>query len=498
MSITPVIFRQGTLALVEETKSGVLEKPAANTDFVALQPDIAITPVQETLANEQLQASLMASKNILGRQTATFSMSHYFKSGEVTGGNPAAPDYGLMLKAAMGSLKEVTSEQAITSVTDEKTFAVADASQYSKGDTLLIQTTSGNHARPIAGISTNIITLGFELPTLPNVGALIGLPVTYAALNDSNQIPTLSAWHYMNNTIQAVPGVRMESVDISMPAGELINASFSGSGLGYYKDALIIDATNDQLNIEISATPHSASIPQQAYHDEYELAEACALALNAIPATGVVFSVSYNDNGKFTFTGDSAFALDGTQANTILPTMAFDAVLTAELTSHTSPNLIDLTSGLSPVYDDSQPLASKSNLLLIGKANKNECVNNASVDIALANTKADLLDACEASAIGATILNERTNTWTVVTWVQEYESRFFRDLRKGETISIFVAASEIEGGQFTKGKTASCYASHATVNDIAIADSDGAAQITMEITAFNPGDSTESFYYSFV
>lgn len=495
MTLQTVNFRAGTLALVEESTSGTLQKPAANTDFSAIQSDIAISPGLENLTNEELRNNIMAGKQIVGRQNPTFSMSHYFRAGDSSG----EPSYGVMLKAAMGAVKTVASEQAITGVTDLKTFDVADASSYEKGDLLLIQASSGNECRPIESVVGNTITLAFELDNSPNIGANIGKPVSYQALNDSNNIPTLSAWYYLPNTIEAIAGMRIEGVDISFQAGELINASYSGSGLAFFYDPLVISASNDQINIEVSATPYSASIPQKSYSDPHELAEAVANALNAISGTGVLFSCSYNDDGKFTITGDSAFAIDGTQANTILPTMGFDAVLSSALTSHTSQGLIDLTSGLSPVYDtNSDPIASKSNILLIGSASEKVCVPNASVDVSLANTKADLLDGCQDSGVGATIFNERASTFSVTTWVQPYEARFFRDLRKGEKVSFFMAASQIEGGAFIKDKTAGVYASHCTITSLELSDSDGAAQLSMELAAFAPEDSSQSFYIGFV
>ncbi|MCP3965596.1 MAG: hypothetical protein GY718_04470 [Lentisphaerae bacterium] len=495
MSLQTVNFRAGTLALVEESTSGTLQKPAANTDFSAIQSDIAISPGLENLTNDELRNNIMAGKQIVGRQNPTFTMSHYFRAGD----SGTEPSYGVMLKAAMGAVKTITSEQAITGVTDLKTFDVADASEYEKGDLLLIQASSGNECRPIESVVGNTITLAFELDNSPNIGALIGKPVTYQALNDSNNIPTLSAWYYLPDTIEALAGMRIEGVDISFPAGELINANYTGSGLSFFFDPLVIDASNDQINIDVSATPYSASIPQKSYADPHELSEAVSNALNAISGTGVVFACSYNDDGKYTITGDSAFSIDGTQANTILPTMAFDAVLSGALTSHTSQNLIDLTSGLTPVYDtNSDPIASKSNILLIGSATDKMCVSNASVDASLANTKADLLDGCQDSGVGATIFNERAATFSVTTWVQPYQARFFRDLRKGEKVSFFMAASQIEGGAFIKNKTAGAYASHCTITSLELSDSDGAAQLSMELAAFAPEDSTQSFYIGFV
>ena len=494
MALNTVSFRAGTLALVEQVDQQTPAKPTSGGNFTAIQTDITLSPGLETLTNEELKNNIIPGKAIVGRENPTFSLSHYFRAGE----NGNLPDYNLLMKAGFGAVNEVSAETDIASVVDAITFDLTDGTEYQKGDILLVQSTTGFELRPIEAISGNTVTLAFALDNVPNVGALVGKPRTYNALNDSNLIPTLSAWYYLPDTIEMVSGARIEGVDINFSAGELINASFSGSGLGFYFDPLVIEATNKFIDVDVSATEYAASIPEGTYKDPHQIAEAIENALNA-NGSGVLFVVTYNDDGKYTITGDSAFTLlatTGASGNSVLPTIGFTADA-GPSTSETSDSDIDLTSGFSPVYDDADPIAAKGHVLLIGSAADNVCVNASTVDFSLANTKADLLDICAESGVGASIFNERTGTVSISSYLQPFEARYFKAMRKGERVSFFYGAGEKLGGQFVKESCAGVYISHATITSIEVADQDGVAQLNLELAAYAPEDSSQPIFAGF-
>ena len=497
MSLETVNFRAGTLALVKEDEQGKPKKPTSGNDFTAIQPDIALSPGLETLENEELKNSIMPGKSIVGRENPTISLSHYFRAGE----DGQKPDYSLMLEAAFGSVSEVTVEPTIVAVTDKRTFEVDDAGELKKGATLLVQSTTGFEPRPINSVVGNVVTLEFDLNELPNVGALCGKPITYEPIDDSNLIPTLTSWYYLPNVIEMIAGTRIEGVDITFPAAELINATFSGSGIGFYYNPLVIEATNKFLDVEVGGQEYSASIPEGTYKDPEQVGEAVDNALNA-NGSGLIYSVEYQKDGKYKIVADGSFIMLGATgsnvANSLMPTIGFDAADTADATEQESNNPIDLSSGFAPQYDDSDPIAAKGNLLLIGDPEDNVCIHASSVDFALANTKADLLDICAESGVGATIFNERTATASVASYLQPYEARFFAKLRKGDKVAFYYCAGEKKGGQFIKDKCAAVYMSHATINSLEISDQDGAAKLDLEIAAYAPEDSTQSAFLGFV
>jgi hypothetical protein len=493
MALNTVSFRAGTLALVEETSGP--KAPTAGTDFTAIQSDITMSPGLETLSNEELKNSIIPGKSIIGRESPTFSLSHYFRAGE----NSNLPDYNQLMKSAFGSVNEVASETDIASVVDAITFDLTDGTGYQKGDTLLVQdSVIGFELRPIAAISGNTVTLAFALSAAPQVGSLVGKPRTYNAVNDSNLIPTFSAWYYLPDTIELISGCRIEGVDINFSAGELINASFSGSGLGFYFDPLVIEATNKFIDVDVSASEYAASIPEGTYKDPHQVAEAIENALNA-NGSGVLFVVTYNDDGKYTITGDAAFTLlatTGASGNSLLPTIGF-TVDAGPSTSETSDSDISLDSGFTPVYDDADPIAAKGHVLLIGNATDNICVNASTVDFSLANTKADYLDICAESGVGGSGFNSREATVSVSSYLKGYEAKYFKAMRTGQTVSMFYGAGEKSGGQFVKNKCASVYLSHATITSLEIADQDGVAQLNMELAAYAPEDSTQPVFAGF-
>lgn len=493
-------FKAGSLALVKETTQGEPVRPSAN-NFTAIQSDISLTPAFENLTNDELKNSIIAGKSVVGIEPGTGSMSHYFRAGD----NGAAPDYGLLIEAATGTQKIIAGSEAsvVASPTPTTTvFDVDDASEYAKGDILLIQKTDGFQRRPIESVSGNTITLAFALDTAPQAGDLIGKPITYQLENDSNLVPTLSCWYYLPQTAQLLAGTRVAGLDITAEAGQFINASFSLEGTGFYWNPLVVDASNFSLDFDVSATEYNVSIPQKTYRDPHDLGEAIESAMNAA-GSGVVFSVSYGDDGKYTITGDSSFSLLwATGANTatsIGGLLGFTVLAdTSSATSHVSEDFIDLSSGFTPSYDEADPIVSKSSLLLVGDTDDNVCLNHSSVSFSIGNTNANLLDGCSPTAVVGSLFSDRELTASVTSYLQPYEAEFFRRLRKGETTKFFFAAGESAGGQPVKDKSFGAFMSHATITSLTIAEQDGNAILEMELAGFAPDDSSQPGFLGFV
>lgn len=491
-----VNFRAGALALTEEITNGTPVKPTNSSDFLSIQPDISKDPGQETLENEEMRNNIISSKKITGNQSPTFSMSHYFRANK---GN--LPGYNLLMKNGFGSVKQVAVETTVSSAASQRVFDAVDASEYEKGDFLLLQLPTGNELRPIESVSGNTITLAFETANPITNGALIGKSITYQALNDMSTVPTLSSWFYLPGTLEVISGMRVEGIDINFAAGELINASYSASGTQFYFNPLAITASNKYIDVDVSATEYSASIPEKLYSDPHEVAEALENSLNA-NGSGVVYAVSYGDDGKFTITGDAAFTLLGATgtnvANSILPTIAFDAVDSAAQTSHVSQNQIDLTSGLTPTYDDADPISARGHILLLGDYTSTECKDASSVDFSLANTANKLLSICPESGIKDIAISERSITASLELYLEQYDARYFKALRTGDKLPFFYGAGEKSGGQFVKGSCACLYISHASVDSLSITDDNGTAKISIDLSAYAPEDSTQPAFVGFV
>jgi len=501
MNFKTINFKAGTLALVKETAQGTPVRPSAASDFTAIQSDISLTPAFENLTNEELKNSIIAGKVIIGTEQGSGSFTHYFRAGDA--GNP--PDYRLAIEAATGTQKLIAgSEQAVAAspTPTVRQFEVADASEYEKGDILLIQKTDGFELRPIKSVTGNLIELAFDLETAPNAGALIGKPITYQLENDSNLIPTLSAWYYLPQTAQLLAGIRVAGLDITADAGQLITGAFALEGTGFYWNPLVVDASNKFLDFDVSATEYNVSVAEKTYRDPHDLAEAIESAMNAA-GSGVTFSVTYGNDGKYTIVGDSAFSLlwdTGTNnAATIGDLIGFDtAADTGSGTSFESEDFIDLASGFTPEYDEADPIVAKGSLLLIGDQADNVCLNHSSASFSIGNTNANLLDGCAETAIAGSLISDRELTASVTSYLQPYEAAFFRRLRKGETVQFFYAAGERSGGQPVKNKNFGAYMSHATITSLEIAEQDGNAILNMELAGFAPEDSTQPGFIGFV
>jgi len=92
--------RANVLGIKKEVTEGTLVDPAATTDFVALQPDVTLTPSFEVLESEEIRNSIGSAKPIQGLEQPEMSFSHYLKASGVEG---TAPEFGDLLESAFGS-----------------------------------------------------------------------------------------------------------------------------------------------------------------------------------------------------------------------------------------------------------------------------------------------------------------------------------------------------------------------------------------------------------
>lgn len=115
--------RSTVVALKREIEEGVLIKPDASTDYIAIQDDIEMAPAFEQLESAEIRASIGRSKSAQGIESPTASLSHYVRH---SGEEGIPPNYALMLESAFGRMNKFYSDMVVDATNNKLDFTDDD------------------------------------------------------------------------------------------------------------------------------------------------------------------------------------------------------------------------------------------------------------------------------------------------------------------------------------------------------------------------------------
>jgi hypothetical protein len=490
--------RNSVLAIVKEVTEGTLVKPTLATDYVALQDDFSMEANFNLLANAELKASIGQAKGITGAEAPTASLSHYLRHSGVEG---QAPNYGLVLEASLGAVSTASTEYNTVAASTVSVIKVdaGEGASFERGEALLIKdATNGYRIRCIDSIATDDLTIGFQVPVAPAVGVNLGKCVLYKPANASH--PTLSLWHYLGQggALQAMAGSRVTSASFDIAAGDLINASYSLEGVGYFFDPIQVVAGSNVVNFDIGGGNVAATVAAAFYKTPHDLASAVLAAIQAAAAGTYTFAYS-DSTGKFTIT-KSAGTLDVdwlTGANSIGATLGFTADDTGALT-YTSDVAQNFASPQTPSFDSSDPLAAKDNEIMIGSTSDYVCFKASTINMTIDTPKSDIASVCAVSGIQGSVIQSREVTITVSALLEQYDASKFEKFRSNTDTKLQYTFGAKSGGNWIPGKCGALYVPTGSITSFAVSDSDGLAQMDLEIKAFVNATGEGEAYVAFV
>lgn len=497
--------RNSVLAIMAEVTEGTPVIPAGATDFIALQDDFTMEPAFENLENAELKSSLGSAKSIVGLESPTASFSHYLRHSAVEG---QAPNFNELLKAAFGSEATNGTERDTEAgwTTSGGDVGAAEGTDFDRGVAVLVKDgTNGYSIRPVHSVSTDTLTLGFQLDSAPAAGVNLGKAVTYSPANSDHQ--TLTIWNFVGNSgaIQMMAGSRVTEMTASIAAGELINASYSMEGVEYYFDPINILSADTYLDFTDDNGTFAAQITAGFYKDPHELAAAIQSAMNSIQ-TDETHACTYSDStGKFTISTSTSAVLSllwdtgGNSANTVGDKIGFSvAADDTGSTSYVSDNAQDWSAPYTPNFDSSDPLVAKDNECLIGESDDTTCFAASSVDFTLTDTKRDILDICATSGKSGSIINAREVTVSVSALLNQHDADYFRRMRENSETRFCYIGGTKSGGDWQAGKCFCLYLPTCTVSSMSLTDDDGLVSLEMDLTAYVDDDGNGEVYLSFV
>lgn len=498
-----IINRSSVVAIKLEASEGVLIAPTGATNFLPIHDDFEMSPAFDTLENAELKNSLAPSKPIQGLENPEASFGLYLKNSGTAG---TAPNYGLLLQSAFGEVDDAGVEHNTVSSSTTSLIKVdtGEGATYQKGQLLLIKDgTNGYSIRPVHSISSDDLTLGFNITSAPAVGVNLGEAVMYRPANSAH--PSFSLWHYIGNggAVEAEAGCRVSEITIEFNAGELITCSYSIEGIAFYFNPVEITSSTEMLDFDIGASALAATLAVDMYKDPHEFAAAVQTAMNAVSADAITVVYS-NATGKYTIaTGGAELNLlwnTGTNtASSIATKLGFTTAAdsTGSLT-YTSANAITLSAPYTPTYDSADPLVAKNNVIFIGDSTDNVCFEPSAVSFTLASENTDILSVCAESGKSGQLVSARAATVSVTALLNQYDADKFRRYRSNTETRFFYAFGEKSGGNWVAGKCGGIYIPTATISSFSTSNEDGLVALNLELSAFVNSSGDPEVFLGFV
>lgn len=528
-----ISVRTSTLAIVRKGCEAPLEVPSENNQFVAIQSDLSFAPNIETTENPEIRNDIMAAQAVISGESPSVTFSHLLKG---SGEEGKVPAYGPLLESTFGGLrdlKDATTKTKATSGGDKSKIVFDDAntaSRYEKGDILLVRnqaTDAEFELRPVKEVSGNTVELGFDLDFNIADDVAIGKTTTFFPKNAG--FPVVDMWHYLEGGdagLEWMKDGRTVTTAITANAKENINVTYTVEGLAYGlndKDYLRIEvsATGNANRLQVipsvggSSRPKTAvTIPAKTYTPD-ELAAALQTELRKLTNGGNI-SVDIGSTGKIEISFGSAssdvdalaFPFQGAGndgAEVIGAQLGFNTgsnfpVGTAHETIRlpNTPQGEYLPDGLEPEYESTPPVNARNQRLYLGsETGENICLHSPTLSFNIGTAKTTLTSICVESGNYASVINERTASMTVTTYLEQNDQRFFQRFKEGDQISFFFAGGNKSDGDWKKGECFGIYGSEATITSFSLSQVDNVYAIDMEVTCYSPGDGTGSIFLGF-
>jgi len=477
--------------VVESTEATPVAPTSATEDYIALQEGFTVTPSFDELENNELTGSIGMAKGTLGFENPTASISHYFKHSGVEGTEPA---FGLLVESCLGGTGGPGAEYDTVAGSTTSVINVdsGEGSNYERGTALLVKdATNGYSIRNVLSVSTDALTLGFNLSNAPASGVNLGNSILKKPADSGH--PTFSQWVYRGNggATELIAGCRTTNMNISATAGEFVNCDFDIEGVEYFWNPIQIASADTYLDFTSDNGTFAATVTAQWYKNPHDLADAIASAMEGQDSAETYTCTYSNSTGKFTIATSTSSVLTllwntgANTANTIGDKIGFSlAADDSGTTTYTSDDAQTLSSPQTASYDTLTPIVAKNIQLLIGDADDNVCVGASEFSISISGTKSDLLSLCATSGKSGSLITEREVTGSAVVRLTQYDAEYFDKFSNNENVQIALTVGNKSGGNWVAGECANVFLPSATLNSFELQDTDNVVEYNIGFKAY--------------
>lgn len=479
--------KNSVLAMIEESTEAVYVPPSGATQYLPIRTGFSLTNEIEQLENDALTGSIGVAKPAVGLENPTSEIPLYLHASGTEG---VAPDIAAPLKGALGT--QTTNSTEYNTIVGSTTSVIkvdsGEGAFFYRGQSLLIKdSTNGYKIRPVLSISSDDLTLGFQVSVAPGTGVNLGKAISWIP---SSTTPTYSVTAYQGNgaLIEAAAGMRVSGFSISATAGQFVEFNPSLSGIKYFNNPITITSTTNALDFNDGGAK-SITLEQKTYQDSYALAVELQSKMDA--ASSDTITVVYNDTGanagKFTVaTNGASLSINwATTVNTCGAKFGFTADDSAALT-YTSDNALTLTSPYTPSFNSEKTLTAKDQGILLGDTDDLICVDLDTIEMSCENTINFANSICSETGRGASAITGRSFEITLAGEVKAYDGDYFKKLRTGENTPFFLVLGvrESAGGNWVAGKNMTVYVPTAVVTSLTTVDTNDLVYFNMTLRPY--------------
>lgn len=492
--------RSSVIGIKEETTEGSLIELAAGSEFTEIREGFTVQGSVDTVESDALVDDIGSSEPFTTKETPTSSISKYLKHSGVEG---QAPDYAILIKSAMGTQTNNSTQYDTVSGSTAGTSAAAavinvdsgEGDAHVEGQALLIKDgTNGYNIRNVKSISTDALTLNYNLANAPASGVNLGKAIHFSPSAEGH--PTYSLHHYQSSAAtsslhQAIAGCRTVNMSLNMPANDLASIDFDIEGIKFYYNPIVVSASNNKIDfIDVSlGSELTATLTNKTYQSPKDLAAEVSTKMTAASTNGDTITCTFDSTtGKYTIATDGAY-LDIDWATGTNNASAADTILgfAADVTGATTYTGVASTysTGLTPSFDSSKAFVVKNQELVIGNFVRNDCREANSFSVAISTPKTDVESFCAESGVSESVVLNREVTATATLIFQEHEVDEFDAMISNSTTSLmFNGGEKGSDGNWVPGKCINIWMPNAKITANTIADSDGLLVVELEAKGF--------------
>lgn len=504
------------LGIKEESTDGTLLAPAATGDFTVLRDGFSLQGGIETVDSDELIDSLAAGSSFFTKEAPTASIPHYLKHSGTEG---TAPDYGVMIKSALGNSSAAGTEYDTVSGSTAGSATVrpvinvntGEGANFSVGQALLIKDAVNGYAiRNIYSKSSDALSCNYNLAGAAAVGVNTGKAVQYYPANAGH--PTYSLWHYQqqsssaNAFSQAIAGCRTTAINLNFASSGLAEINFEVAGSKYYMNPIEITNSNKYIDITDDGGTIAVTLATGWYKSPKELAREIttkATAASVGSGNDTITCTFSSTTGKFTLTSNgSTFSLlwlSGTNtASSVGTTLGF--VVSANdtgATTYTSDNAITFGTSYAPNYNAIDPFVCKHQELYIGDWTRRDVRKTSNVSFSIATPRTEAADITAESGIAESMIMSRTTTFSATLYLQKHELDEFDAMINNTTTQVMFNAGVKNGGYWVAGKCFNIWMPQVNITQNLISNSNGI--FVFEVTGRGKASTTfEDVYLNFL
>lgn len=483
------------MAFIKETTEGEILDPTA-ASFIVVREGSSLVGAAETTQSDELRNSIGASKSFVTKEAPTGTVNRYIKPSGTEG---VAAEDSILYESCLGSVEvksvEINTAAGCTagSSTARAVINVADgdvaAGDLKVGQCVLIKDDVNGYAvRPIYSIdesgSPDVLTLGFNLANAPGTGKGLGKAVFYNTVDEGH--PTFSAHEYQSSTSSsayhiAEGGCRTQSIALDYPANELGTASFEIAGINFAENPIRIESTNKYIDFTDNVGTVAAILDEQVYQTPIHLADAITSKMTGASAAseGATITCTFDKStGKYTIATDGALLSllwnTGTNTANALDQIGFDlsADDTGSLT-YTADNAITYGPGVTPSYDDVDPLIVKDNMLLLGDYDDYTCFGGQAFNITINTPKTDIANWCSTSGVDESVVLSREVPIKGTLKFSKHDADRTYKMLNNETLSLMFVTGKRTAGNWDAGTIQAVWCPEVSIITKNIIDNDG-------------------------